>query len=277
MSLFVRSKISISEKSAVRLIGQAFNEARNRETISRGDRQIILPRMARDLIAANPYSRILWGRSLCQEFSNFFRLDDSVRYPQVPLYWVTLVDLACWIPPDNYDADIAAFARRLRTGLNGLNYIAVIEPGYFVNLAAGIDYPFKRGICWHVHAICWGASQREMKARIKRLNSSKNNFRPIAKGLKGADQKLIDVDQLPKKFQYMLKTPSKSYRVSRTEWLTKRGDIKIKFKSKSSKLRLGERVTLFHHLKRHYIDQLTLAGGDGSKILSRAKIIASRD
>jgi hypothetical protein len=115
-----------------------------------------------------------------------------------------------------------------------------------------------------------------MKARIKRLNLSKNSFRPIAEGLRGADQKTIDAVQLPKKFQYMLKTPSKSYRVSRTEWLTKRGDVKVRFKSKSSKPRLGERITLFHHLKRHYIDDLTFAGGKGSKILSRAKIIASR-
>jgi hypothetical protein len=136
MSLFVRSKIAVSERSAGRQIGQAFKEARNRGTISRGDSQIILPRNAVELNASNPFSRILWGRILCEEFSKFFELDDLVNYPNVPLYWVTLVDLDCWVAPDDHDGDIAAFARSLRAGLNGLSYIAVIEPGYFVNFLA---------------------------------------------------------------------------------------------------------------------------------------------
>jgi hypothetical protein len=233
--------------------------------------------MAGELNAANPFSRILWGRTLCSVFEKFFGLNDSVRYPQVPLYWITLVDVECWTAPDDFESDVAAFARRLRAGLTGLSYVAVIEPGYFVNLAAGVHYPFNQGISWHIHAICWGSTQREIKVRIKRLNLSKRNFRPIADGLKGADQKLIDVHQLPKKFEYMLKTPSKSYRISRAEWLTKAGGIKTKYKSRSSKLRLGERVTLFHQLKHHYIDNLTFGGGEGSKILQRAKMIALGD
>jgi hypothetical protein len=38
-----------------------------------------------------------------------------------------------------------------------------------------------------------------------------------------------------------------------------------------SKLRPGERITLFHTMKNHYLDKLAVAGGDGVALLARAK------
>ena len=90
------------ERIAARKLFDAFERAKNRGSITLRDRQIIRPSESGELNAANPYARILLGNALWTEFSKFFDLSESQPIPEVPLYWLTVVDLGasrtseCW-------------------------------------------------------------------------------------------------------------------------------------------------------------------------------------
>src|SRR5438045_322069 len=108
------SRLNIQERVAVRNLADAFEKARNRHTISSRDRQIIRSSEASELNAANPFARILLGRTLWSEFADHFGLSDLQPIPTVPLYWVTLADIGCMTALDVRDADVESMMRKLR-------------------------------------------------------------------------------------------------------------------------------------------------------------------
>ena len=77
----------------------------------------------------------------------------------------------------------------------------------------------------------------------------------------------------------MLKSPSWAYRLSRLEEKGPDGEVQTDIDGHAltfymhgkSELRPGERITLFHTMKNHYLDKLAVAGGDGAGLLARAK------
>lgn len=165
----------------------------------------------------------------------------------------------------------------LRKGLNGLSYIGMIEPGLYINVS--VEPTRKQGVSWHSHLIVWGCSRDELRARFQALNKRLDRYQPIAKGLVGAHYKPIPAGltkhgrpHLADKFRYTLKSPKDSYHVF---WARhpKSGNRRV-LRHKGRKLRPGERLRLFHALKYHYLDQLSMAGGEGKEILRRAKICA---
>ena len=83
------------ERMAASKLFDAFERSKNRGSITPRDRQIIRPSEASELNAANPYARIVLGNALWTEFSKFFDLSDSQPIPEVPLSWLTLVDIGC--------------------------------------------------------------------------------------------------------------------------------------------------------------------------------------
>lgn len=173
--------------------------------------------------------------------------------------------------------DIARFKQQLREGLNGLSYLGMIEPAYYVNLVRGASFPMKQGVFWHSHLICWGESREEIKQRFEDMNCLPDTYRPIVPGLAGADFRVIRKDGLPAVFRYLLKAPVNAYRVYRTKSPTPDGSLVARFQQRKQPLRPGERVTLFHLLKDLYLDQLAMAGGEGAEMLRRAKRRALRD
>jgi hypothetical protein len=90
---------------------------------------------------------------------------------------------------------------------------------------------------------------------------------------------------LPELTGYMLKAPSKAYRVRRQADLTKPdgsirvnadGEVLAKFVQGKSDLRPGEHIRLFKMMRYLYLDGLAFAGGDGVALLARAKSAALR-
>jgi hypothetical protein len=77
----------------------------------------------------------------------------------------------------------------------------------------------------------------------------------------------------------MLKSPRSAYRLSRLEEKGPDGEVQTDISGQpltsymqgKSELRPGERISLFHALKDHYLDQLAVAGGEGVGLLARAK------
>jgi hypothetical protein len=77
MNFFKASEIESSEYENGQLLNEAFETARTGHRVSRVDRKLLKQRVCRELIAVNNYSRILWGRAICNELSGFFCHDDG--------------------------------------------------------------------------------------------------------------------------------------------------------------------------------------------------------
>ncbi len=81
---------------------------------------------------------------------------------------------------------------------------------------------------------------------------------------------------LADKLRYMLKSPKNAYRIYKTERITADGECVGCFRQRKSKLRHGDRITLFHLMKDIYLDELAVAGGEGTAMLRRIKRAAVR-
>jgi hypothetical protein len=92
---------------------------------------------------------------------------------------------------------------------------------------------------------------------------------PIADGLAAAHQKRISKGKLASKIAYVLKAPKKAYRLYR--WDSWNGETRSKSKQWKDDLRPGERITVFRLMQDLYLDQLAVAGGEGTGMLRRIK------
>lgn len=272
----VRRGYLTQERTADVRLRRALEEARNRATVSRADRQLLASPNRIYLLAVNVHARIAWARAFCREFSRVFALGPGRIYPDQQLYWVTLVDVGCITPHDAQGVDAGRFISLLRVALQGMSYIGMLDVAYYTNLTEGARYKNRRAMSWHIHLICWGKTYDEMQAWEKDLNRPGSGFKAVAEGLRVAKVKRIPrspavMNHLADKIRYMLKAPKDAYRLGKRERVTGDGEIVYRFKSNSSPLRPGERIRVLHATKHLYLDQMSLAGGEGVQILRRIK------
>lgn len=270
MWLYRESGYERLERNNARAIKLALEEARNRDIISLGDRQLIQGESAKYLCANNSIARRRWTRAICREVSDHFDLGPDHSHPDMPIYLITLVDAACSTPHDVPSVDIERFKKILRCGLRGLSYIGMIEPALYTNRVAGPLGLKAKLVSWHFHAIAWGLSPRAMKQYFKRLRAS-GLYRPLAEGLRGAHHVRIEIGELGPSLGYVCKSPSNSYRQHKSDFITKDGEIRCRFRQWKGDARKGERVVLFRLMRDLYLDRLAMAGGEGVALLRRAK------
>jgi hypothetical protein len=277
MWLFEQTGIERHARRSANALRIAMQEARNRKSIKRGD--VMFTEPARSYGAMSKNAQVEWGRAISDNLELFFSLDADHPHPTKAVYFVTLADRKCSTTADEQNVDVALFKRRLRRGLKGLSFLGSIEPGYYVNIAAGTGINAKRLVSWHFHGLAWGEDEREIRARFRRLRTRHDWYQPIAPGLHGAYCKRVPRQLIPSarsrthfadKVRYMLKITDKSYRIYKDEKITSDGEIIPCFRQSKAKLRKGERITLFHLLKRLDLDDLAMAGGEGERILKAA-------
>jgi hypothetical protein len=100
---------------------------------------------------------------------------------------------------------------------------------------------------------------------------------PIADGLAAAHQKRISKGKVADKIAYVLKAPRKAYRLFKREFMTADGEVICTFRQKKADFRPGERLTVFGLMQDLYLDQLAVAGGEGTDMLRRLKRRVSQD
>jgi len=274
MNFFRASEIESSEYKNGQLLDEAFETARNGHTVSRVDRKLLKQRVCRELIAVNNYSRIMWGCAICNELSGFFCHDDGDVEHVQDVYLFTLVHRGWATSVSGQDIDLYKMKHRLWSALQGLSFLGMIEPALYANLEDGL-FRDKRCIFWHLHALVWGVSEGRLKKLAKSLNAS-GTYQAIAPGFDPADARTITQGTLPIVAGYMLKSPTNAYRVYGFNKDSNDASIAPNYKQWKDPLRPGERITLFHALKHHYLDQLALSGGEGRQLLARAKRTARR-
>jgi hypothetical protein len=278
MTFFKQTKISVNERVAESKLRSAFQEARNRRSVSRADMGLLHSSHRNKLLAVNRHSRVTWGRTVCDELSGFFCDPDGVEHNQ-PIFLVTLVDTSCVTSVSAADVDIDAIKTRLRSGLRGLSHIGMIEPAYYVNLQKGI-FIERRCMSWHLHALVWGTSESTLRTLLGALEASRR-YVSIVPGLKAVEAREVQQGDLPTVAGYILKSPWTAYRVTKY-YEDKNGNVlrdangaaRPFYLQGKSELRPGERITLFHTLKPFYLDKLAVAGGEGTPLLARAKRFA---
>ncbi len=255
----------------------ALERSRRARQLHHLDLKVIRPEWRRSLAAANTSSRALWGEAICQEFAQFFcDGGDGSTHSHSPL-WATLCDQQCVRRRDQRltDDDLARIKRRLRIALYGLNYVAIIEPAYYVNWQDGYG-PAKSATCvaWHLHALVWGISANKLNERL-RASKRKNYYRRLAHGLRPTHVKIVKQGGLPRVVAYMVKWPRSTYRVTKSVAAksckfadeTRSTRLSYRFNQQSSKLRPGEVITYLTLLRNLRLNDLTFAGGKGTALL----------
>jgi len=221
------------------------------------------------LSAVSPRGRIRWGKLICRELSDHFDLGSDKLEPDQRIFLVTLCDRRCCTPNDAKNIDVAGFISLLVAGLQGLSYLGMLEPAYYVNVSDGVRIYGKRLVSWHVHLLAWGTSREKIKKRIKRLN--RKVLVPVADGLAAAHQKCISKGKLASKVAYMLKSPKKAYRLGKVRWVMPDGKVTPRFKQWKDDLRPGDHLALFRLMQDMHLDELAVGGGEGIAILRRVK------
>jgi hypothetical protein len=137
MSLFIQSCLLRQERLSDKELQLAFEKSRKRHTITSQDLQLTEACSALDLCCVNHFARIHWSKAFCKELEEFFGLNDDTEFPDQPLFFVTLTDVSCTTTHDAPSVAISKFKRKLQAGLRGLNYVGMVEPGLYVNVAPG--------------------------------------------------------------------------------------------------------------------------------------------
>jgi hypothetical protein len=270
------------EQSALRV---AFLESRKHKTLSRGDRELPKGRFRHDLLAVNSFSRRIWGQAISNELSRFFCDGGDGSRHNRNVYFVSLMDVNCARSPEQQltGDELEIIKNRLRFGLRDFSYFGMVEPAYYVNLQPGVRYEGKRCLSWHLHALVWGVSEKDLKKRLRKL-VKRAWYSAIADGLDATHTRKIKQGQLPKHVGYVLKSPCRTYRVSVQDRegdqgrpFTNGGGVVLpRFRQSKSRLRHGDRIVLFHAIKHLHLDKLAVAGGSGAQLLRNAKRVALR-
>jgi hypothetical protein len=110
-------------------------------------------------------------------------------------------------------------------------------------------------------------------------------YRSIFESQLGAHRKVFPNARLPKKphrtfladkLRYVLKSPKCAYRICKTQRVTADGEIVACLRQGKSELRKVDRITLLHPMKHLQLDDLAVAGGEGTNVLRRIERRAGR-
>ena len=126
------------ETLSARELRNAMANARPKSPITPYERQLLGGISALELSAVNMKARIKWAEALCDQFGSYFNLGSDHPNPDEPMFFVTLVDVEdCSTAHDAKVHDAKKFIQKFRRGLQGLSYLAMVEPALFVNKAMG--------------------------------------------------------------------------------------------------------------------------------------------
>jgi hypothetical protein len=118
----------------------------------------------------------------------------------------------------------------------------------------------------------------EQIAKLTQKLRKSGHYRAVVEELKPVDVREVANGELPDLVAYLIKPPSHAYRVQRYPWFGRGGEIRLKLdgtprffvKQHCSELRKGERLHVFHAMKHLALDELLVAGGEGSVLRTRA-------
>jgi hypothetical protein len=225
------------------------------------------------LPAVNAKARIKWGRFFIRAIFNFFGITTDEDGPHEPMFLVTIADKSHVTTDQPQQINLQRIKRELGAGLRGLSYIGMIEPGSYNVIYDELGKQRKNVVNWHGHFLVWGITKKALGQHKQKI---KSRFTPIMPGLCAVHQKAIEPGQFGYKLWYILKSPCKEYSLGKRRKPDERTGL-ARFKQNSRQLRPGHRVALFDLMRDMYLDELSMAGGEGCELLRRIKYEALRE
>ena len=257
--------LRIKEKESGYLLKHAMSRKRTRVS---SHFQLLRNSDASSLLAVNSKARIKWGTTFIREIFAFFGVvDDRKHEPLELLFLVTIADKAHLTTTQPQPINLSKIKRKIGAGLMGLSYIGMIEPGYYNVIYDEFGNQPKNVISWHGHFLVWGISK---KRQARHLAKIKPRFTALMPGLCAVHKKRIPTDQFGYKLWYILKAPRKEYSIGQRRECDEQTGA-VRFKQNSRKIRPGNQVKLFHLMREMYLDELAMAGGEGSELLRQIK------
>jgi hypothetical protein len=266
--LFRHAGIRHADERSTSELRQSFRTARNRHLLSDGEQEL-LEESADRLSVVSSAARLRWYRAFCAELERLLEYDTEERHCGRQSFMITLVHVDCINGHNETGRDLRPIRRHYRAALTGLDFIGVIEPALYSYIAIPIgDDGAQKLILWHLHALVWNVSERDMKRLVRRLNTS-GNFIPLMPNQKGAlHRKVTELDRV---CWYLAKRPINAYRIGLTKRDWRGNRCAPRLRQYASRLRPGERVVLFNQLKHLTLPELSVAGGEGKSVLDVMK------
>jgi hypothetical protein len=91
------------------------------------------------MLAVNSHSRILWGKAVSEQIEEHLCDEGEIEH-NVPVHFVTLLDINCATSISGEAIDIEKIKTGLRFGLRGISHLGIIEPAYYTNLQVGVRF-----------------------------------------------------------------------------------------------------------------------------------------
>lgn len=201
---------------------------------------------------------LLDGLELCeQKMGKTLKLVSSVLVSSNQ--WLTSLERA-------HEVDVCGIRKDLDDFFEGLNYVAVIEPGLYPRLHyQGAE---KKGIVsWHAHAVSWDIDRDALERARDRHNSKTAG---ILFGVPPANLQKRSWNSAAECLLYMLKTQAKSYSMRRiAEGINpKTGEVVAEHDYQMPQaLRPGEHVHMRNVMRSFTLDDLLIAGGEVNLLL----------
>jgi hypothetical protein len=160
----------------------------------------------------------------------------------------------------------------------------MFEPGYYASLPSadgGLSY---QAISWHSHLLIWGVTLQQIAGLIRKLRKS-GNYQAVVEEFASVQAEQVANGELPGTLGYILKPPSHAYRVTRYAWASPDHEVRLKpdgtprfyVTQRTSNLRKGERIRVFHAMKHLRLEELLVAGGQGRALRARALRKAAKE
>lgn len=268
MSLFEDTQIVAAEEIACGKLLTAFESSHKRHLVDSGDAELVLDDAGANLSAVCYSARVCWAYFLCDELERYFEYDCASRTTNKKVFFFTLVDVSCARSLDERKIELRPILKRLGQGLMGHHFIGVVEPGLYSYIDPTLKNPAGTScISWHLHVFLWGVSRKRAKRLAKDLNDSKQ-YIALSPGQDGAFQRQVREGELSQASGYILKPPTSAYRLGRRSEST---EAKPSFIQYRSKLRPGERLTLYLQMRHLSLPETWIAGGKGSALLGMVK------
>lgn len=214
------------------------------------------------MLSANSYQgRLRWHRAFARHLVMVVGPQSPGLVSQRDVHLLTLVDDTRCLTEAQERPAMKSLRHGFGSCLTGLNFVGMLEPALYVSV------PFSRSTsrrlyAWHFHAIVWDASAEDIqKVRTRVREHQFSSLIPRAPALDITPVPLEDVLDVA---GYINKSPRHQYSLAHIL-----GGTRIQqYRRKATGANLAR---LHRHLEGLHLDDLAVAGGEGTDVLRAIK------